>query len=130
MRMGYDIVGFLYCGHNLVGIARLKGANLTCLEIGKSQIVYHNLTQLSQVRYFIRVGWRKHLTSIYNSILNIVARNGFLKNVYLLCIQEITKALGKKWRPVDDSIKGKSSINSKIPSNIIHTMRALYEDEA
>ncbi|CAL8106787.1 unnamed protein product [Orchesella dallaii] len=84
-------IGFVYCGHNLIGIARLKGSNLSCLEIAKSQVVYHNLNQLSQ---------------------------------------EISKALGRKWKPTDNPASKLKQINSKIPKTIFQTMRALYEDEA
>jgi len=86
-------IGFRYCGHNLVGIARLKGSTLSCLEIPKSQVMYHNMSQLSQ---------------------------------------EISKALGRKWRPTEDGSAGgrAKSANCKIPKSISHTMRAMNEDEA
>jgi len=86
-------IGFRYCGHNLVGIARLKGSNLLCLEIPKSQVMYHNMSQLSQ---------------------------------------EVSKALGRKWRPMDEGGAGgkAKSTNCKIPRSIFHTMRAMKEDEA
>jgi len=40
-------IGYMYCGASLIGIARLKGPKLTCLEIPKSQVVHQDHYRLS-----------------------------------------------------------------------------------